>query len=117
MTREPERAPAESRRWVWLAWSVVAALPVWWLTFIGSVGISCGAYDHGPNPGAEERFCGFASGEPRDYSLAFHLVQLIPTLPLLVTGLMVARGAPRRLLVLGAVGSAAAMALVWSLEP
>ena len=68
------------------------ALVLVWFTFVVSLLNSCGAGDYGPNPGAEEKFCGWGSGEPRDYSVLFVFVQFIPAVPVLVGGLLSARG-------------------------
>lgn len=63
-----------------LAGVFLAAL-FWYVTSSVSAGISCGAYNYGPETSAEKAFC----GEPgSNYTLQFHLVQVIPALAVLV---------------------------------
>jgi hypothetical protein len=88
-----------------------------YVTFIGSVGRSCGAYDTGPNPGAEAAFCGYRSGEAIDYSALFLLVQFLPALPALAGGAMACIGRSRRLAAAGLAVGVLTTVLIWVLEP
>ena len=101
----------------WLLAAVVLAVPLVYITFFGSVGNSCGAFDSGPNPGAEERFCGYGSDEPTDYSALFVFVNFIPAIPVLIGGLLASAGLPRRFFPLGVGVGVVAAFLIWALEP
>ena len=105
------------RRWGWLAFAAVAAAVVAYLTFAGSAGISCGAYDGGPSPGAEERFCGYGPGDAARFGMRFYLVQLIPALPVLGGGAATFRGRPAWPIAAGIAAAIPTIALVWFFEP
>jgi hypothetical protein len=83
----------------------------------GSAGNSCGAFDSGPNPGAEERFCGYGSSEPTDYSDLFVFVNLIPAIPVLIGGLLATLGLSRLFFPAGVVLGLVCTGLIWALEP
>lgn len=87
------------------------------VTFVGSVLNSCGAGNHGPNPGAEAKFCGYGSGEPTDYSALFVFVQLIPAIPVLLGGLLPSLGRSRLYFAAGVGIGVLTTALIWTLEP
>lgn len=101
----------------WLLAAVVLAVPLVYITFFGSVLNSCGAGDYGPNPGAEERFCGYGSGEPTDYSALFIFVNLIPAIPVLIGGLLASLGLSRRFFFVGVGVGVISAVLIWKLEP
>jgi len=101
----------------WILAAVGLAVALVYATFVGSVLNSCGAGNYGPNPGAEEKFCGYSSGEPTDYSALFVFVQLIPALPVLVGGFLPALGRSRLFFVAGLGVGALSTALIWALEP
>jgi hypothetical protein len=101
----------------WVLAALGLAVGFVYVTFVGSVLNSCGAGNHGPNPGAEERFCGYGSGEPSDYSALFVFVQLIPAIPALVGGLLAGLGRSRLFFGAGAAVSVLSTALIWALEP
>ena len=109
------------RRWAggaaWLLAAIAVAAVLSFVTLLGSVGNSCGAFNYGPNEGAEEEFCGYGSGEPADYSTLFVVVQLIPAIPVLVGGVLPALGLSRRFFPLGVGVGVLATALIWKLEP
>jgi hypothetical protein len=101
----------------WVLAAVGFAIALVYVTFIGSVLNSCGAGNYGPNPGAEEDFCGYSSGEPSDYSALFVFVQLIPAIPVLVGGLLPGLGRSR-LFFFGGLGvGVLCTGLIWALEP
>jgi len=97
--------------------AVGLAVPLVWVTFVGSLLNSCGAGNHGPNPGAEERFCGYGSGEPSDYSALFVFVQLIPAIPVLLGGLLPSLGRSRLFFAAGVAIGVLSTGLIWALEP
>ena len=101
--------------WVFTAFGLAVVLV--YVTLVGSLLNSCGAGNHGPNPGAEERFCGYGSGEPTDYSALFVFVQLIPAIPVLIGGLMPTLGRSRLFFALGIGLGALSTGLIWALEP
>jgi hypothetical protein len=101
----------------WVLAAVGLAVALVYVTFVGSVLNSCGAGNHGPNPGAEEDFCGYGSGEPNDYSALFVFVQLIPAFPVLVGGLLPALGRSRLFFAAGVGVGALSTGLIWALEP
>jgi hypothetical protein len=101
----------------WLLAAVVLAVPLVYITFVGSVLNSCGAGDYGPNPGAEERFCGYGSGEPTDYSAQFIFVNLIPAIPVLIGGLLASLALSRRFFFVGVGVGVISAVLIWKLEP
>lgn len=101
----------------WVLAALGPAIGFVYVTFVGSVLNSCGAGNHGPNPGAEERFCGYSSGEPSDYSALFVFVQLIPAIPVLVGGLLTGLGRSRLFFVAGLGVGALSTGLIWALEP
>jgi hypothetical protein len=84
---------------------------------VGSLLNSCGAGNHGPNPGAEKSFCGYGPGEPTDYSGLFVFVQLIPAIPVLVGGLLPSLGRSRLFFFLGLGVGVLSTGLIWALEP
>ena len=103
-----------------LVWALVAvglAVVLVVVTLVGSLLNSCGAGNYGPNPGAEERFCGYGSGEPSDYSALFVFVQLIPAIPVLVGALLSGLGRSRLFFALGVGLGALSTGLIWALEP
>jgi MFS-type transporter involved in bile tolerance (Atg22 family) len=109
-----------NKRAAGLAWVVAAfglAVALVYVTFVGSVLNSCGAGNHGPNPGAEEEFCGHGSGEPSDYSALFVFVQLIPAIPILLGGLLPSLGRSRLFFAAGVGIGVLSTALIWALEP
>jgi hypothetical protein len=97
--------------------AVGLAVALVFVTLVGSVLNSCGAGNHGPNPGAEEKFCGYGSGEPTDYSALFLFVQLIPAVPVLVGGLLSSLGRSRLFFLAGLAVGAVSTGLIWALEP
>jgi hypothetical protein len=95
----------------------VAAI-VGYATFVGSLLNSCGAGDHGPNPGAEEQFCGYGPNEPTDFSALFLFVNLVvPTVPILVGGLLPVLGRSRLFFAAGVATGMVATVLIWAFEP
>jgi hypothetical protein len=104
-------------RWGWLVLCIAVAAVLVLGTFVGSAGISCGAYDYGPNPGAEAAFCGYRSGEKQDLSTLFVLVQFIPALPVLAGGVMTSIGRSRRFVAAGIGVGIATTFVIWGLEP
>jgi hypothetical protein len=88
-----------------------------YVTFVGSAGISCGAYNYGPDPGAEEAWCGYRSGYSRDYRTLFLLVQLTPAIPVLAGGVMAATGRSRLSVLAGLGVGVLVTILIWILEP
>jgi MFS-type transporter involved in bile tolerance (Atg22 family) len=103
-----------------LVWALVAvglAVVLVIVTLVGSLLNSCGAGNHGPNPGAEEEFCGYASGEPTNYSGLFVFVQLIPAIPVLVGALLSGLGRSRLFFAAGVGIGVLSTALIWALEP
>jgi hypothetical protein len=109
------RRAAHSPGWLLAALGIAAALG--YITFVGSLLNSCGAGNHGPNPGAEEDFCGYGPGEPSDYSTLFVFVNLIPVIPVLVGGLLPVLGHSRLLFGAGVALGVIATGLIWTLEP
>ena len=109
--------PAESSRLPWLVLSVVLAAVLTYITFAMSVGISCGAYNYGPNPGAEEAYCGYASGETRDFSAKFLLVQFIPAIPVLIGGVLPLFGHSRLYVAAGLGVGVLTTLVIWSVSP
>jgi hypothetical protein len=109
------RNRAASPAWVLAAVGLAVALV--YVTFVGSLLNSCGAGNHGPNPGAEEEFCGYGSGEPSDYGGLFVFVQLIPAIPVLVGGLLPGLGRSRLFFVAGVGVGVLSTGLIWALEP
>jgi hypothetical protein len=101
----------------WVLAAVGLAVALVYVTFVGSVLNSCGAGNHGPNPGAEEEFCGYGPGEPTDYSTLFVFVQLIPAIPVLVGGLLPGLGRSRLFFAAGVGVGALSTGLIWALEP
>jgi hypothetical protein len=101
----------------WVLAAVGVAVAFVYVTLVGSVLNSCGAGNHGPNPGAEEEFCGYGPGEPTDYSALFVFVQVIPAIPVLVGGLLPALGRSRLFFVAGVGVGVLATGLIWTLEP
>jgi hypothetical protein len=101
----------------WVLAGVGLAIALVFITFIGSVLNSCGAGNHGPNPGAEESFCGYGSGEPTDFSGLFVVVQLIPAIPVLVGGLLPSLGRSRVFFFVGLGVGVLSTGLIWALEP
>jgi hypothetical protein len=104
-------------RLAWVVAAILLAVALVYVTFVGSLLNSCGAGNYGPNPGAEEEFCGYGSGEPSDYSALFVFVQLIPAIPILVGGLLPALGRSRLFFIAGVGAAVACMGLIWALEP
>jgi hypothetical protein len=96
---------------------LVLAIPLVWVTYVGSLARSCGVYDGGPDPGAQEAFCGYAAGEPVEPSLLFVLLQLIPAIPLVAAGHAVMRGRPRLLSGVGLVVGVLCAVALWNLQP
>jgi hypothetical protein len=102
----------------WLLAAIGVAALVGYATFVGSLLNSCGAGDHGPNEGAEERFCGYGADEPTDFSALFLFVNLVvPTIPILLGGLLPVLGRSRLFFVAGVAAGMVATALIWVLEP
>ena len=101
--------------WVFAAIVVAAALS--YATAAGSALNSCGVGNDGPNPGAEEEYCGYGSGEPSDYSTLFVVMQLIPAIPVVLGGVLPALGRSRLFFPLGVGFGMAATALIWLLGP
>jgi hypothetical protein len=106
---------AAGSAWVIAAFGLAVALV--YVTFVGSLLNSCGAGNHGPNPGAEEEFCGYGSGEPSDYSALFVFVQLIPAIPVVVGGLLSGLGRSRLFFAAGVGVGVLSTGLIWALEP
>jgi hypothetical protein len=103
-----------------VVWGLVAvglAVVLVIATLVGSLLNSCGAGNHGPNPGAEEEFCGYGSGEPTNYSGLFVFVQLIPAIPVLVGALLSGLGRSRLFFAAGVTLGALSTGLIWALEP
>ena len=88
-----------------------------YVTFVGSLLNSCGAGNHGPNPGAEAKFCGYGSGEPTHFSALFVFVQLLPAIPVTVGGLLATLGRSRLYFAAGVGLGVLSTALIWALEP
>jgi hypothetical protein len=101
----------------WVLAAVGLAVALVYVTFVGSLLNSCGAGNHGPNPGAEAEFCGYGPGEPTDYSALFVFVQLIPAIPVLVGGLLPGLGRSRLFFAAGVGLGVLSTALIWALEP
>src|SRR5687768_3917087 len=101
----------------WVLAAVGLAVALVYVTFLVSVLNSCGAGDHGPNPGAEEEFCGYGSGEPTDYSALFVLVQFIPAVPVLFGALLSGLGRSFLFLAAGVGVGVLSTGLIWALEP
>ncbi len=119
-TAEPDGDTGYVRRAAVLIWALVAvglAVLLVWVTLVGSLLNSCGAGNHGPNPGAEEEFCGYGSGEPTNYSALFVFVQLIPAVPVLAGALLSGLGRSRLFFAAGVALSALSTGLIWALEP
>jgi hypothetical protein len=102
---------------LWFLFALLVAGGLSYITFVGSVLNSCGAGNHGPNPGAEEEFCGYSSGEPTDFSGLFLFVNLIPAIPVLVGGLFSALGHSRIFFAAGLGLGLLAPVVIWMLEP
>jgi hypothetical protein len=109
------------RKWVagaaWVLAAVFVATALSYVTYLVSVGKSCGAFNSGPDPGAEEAFCGYGSGEPSDLSTVFVLVQIIPAIPVLAGGVLPALGRSRLFFAAGLCVGVLATASIWTLEP
>jgi hypothetical protein len=101
----------------WVLAAVGLAVGLVYATFVGSLLNSCGAGNHGPNPGAEEEFCGYGPGEPTDYSAFFLFVQFIPAIPLLIGGLLSGLGRSRLFFAAGVGLGGLSTGLIWALEP
>jgi hypothetical protein len=101
----------------WLLAAIGLAAGLSWVTFVGSVLNSCGAGNHGPNPGAEEEFCGYGSDDPTHFSTLFVFVNLVPAVPILIGGLLPVLRFSRLFFPAGVVLGVAATALIWALEP
>jgi hypothetical protein len=97
--------------------SIGAAAVLCFATFIGSARGSCGAFDSGPNPGAEASFCGYRSGEAGHLSVLFVLVQLIPALPVLAGGALAFAGRSRAFVAAGVGLGLLTTLVIWKLEP
>ena len=108
---------APMARWGWVVYGLGVAALLSYVTYVGSVGTSCGAFDSGPNPGAEEDWCGYGAGEPASHGAIFVLVQLIPAIPALAGGCLAAVGRSRLYAPAGVLVSFACMAVIWALEP
>jgi hypothetical protein len=121
--RSPRNATGDTgdvKRAAVLVWSLVAvglAVVLVIVTLVGSLLNSCGAGNHGPNPGAEEEFCGYGSGEPTNYSGLFVFVQLIPAIPVLVGALLSGLGRSRLFFAAGVAVGVLSAGLIWALEP
>jgi hypothetical protein len=100
----------------WLFAAVVLAVPLVYITFFVSAGNSCGAFDSGPDTGAQERFC-YGSGESTDPSDLFVFVNLIPGMPVLMGGLLATVGLSRRFFFAGLGVGVISSVLIWTLEP
>lgn len=109
------RRAGHSPGWFLAALGIAAALG--YATFVGSLLNSCGAGNHGPNPGAEEDFCGYGPGEPTDYSTLFVVVNLVPVVPVLLGGLLPVVGRSRLFFVAGIALGLVATGAIWTLEP
>jgi hypothetical protein len=110
------RRAGHSPGWFLAALGIAAALA--YATFVGSLLNSCGAGDSGPNPGAEEDFCGYNSSEPTDFSTLFLFVNLVvPAVPVLLGGLLPVLGYSRLFFVAGVALGVVATGLIWTLEP
>jgi hypothetical protein len=107
----------KKRTAAWVVAAVVLAVALGYVTFVGSLLNSCGAGNHGPDPGAEEEFCGYGPGEPTDYSTLFLFVQLIPAIAVLVGGLLPGLGRSRLFFVAGVGVGVLSTGLIWALEP
>jgi hypothetical protein len=99
------------------AFGIAVAVGLVLVMFVVSVLNSCGAGNHGPNPGAEEEFCGYGSGEPTDYSALFVFVQFIPAVPVLFGALLSGLGRSFLFLAAGVGVGVLSMGLIWALEP
>jgi hypothetical protein len=101
----------------WLIAAALLAVPFAYGMLFISAANSCGGLDSGPNPGAEERFCGYGSDEPTDYSDLFVFVNLIPAGAVLIGGLLATLGFSRSLFFGGiGVGVISAFLIFW-MEP
>jgi hypothetical protein len=109
------RRAGHSAGWLLAALGIAALLG--YATFVGSLLNSCGAGNHGPNPGAEEEFCGYRPGEPTDYSTLFVFVNLIPIVPVVLGGLLPVLGRSRLFFGIGIALGVTATGLIWALEP
>ena len=101
----------------WLLAAAVLAVVFAYGTFFVSAGNSCGAFDSGPNSGAEERFCGYGSGEPTDYSDLFVFVNLIPAGAVLIGGLLASLPLSRSFFFGGVGVGVISAVLIFGLEP
>lgn len=109
------RRAGHSPGWLLAALGLAAALG--YMTFVVSLLNSCGAGDHGPNPGAEEDFCGYGPGDPTDFSTLFLAVNLTPVVPVLLGGLLPVLGYSRLFFGAGIALGVIATGLIWTLEP
>jgi hypothetical protein len=101
----------------WLIAAVVLAVVFACGMLFVSDANSCGGLDSGPNPGAEEKFCGFGSNEPADYSGLFVFVNLIPAFSVGLGGLLASLGLSRLFFLVGLFGSLLSGVLILKLEP
>lgn len=108
----------------WLLAALLLAVPFAYGTFFASDGNSCGAFDSGPNRGAEERFCGFGPTNPTngpvtigDHSAVFVFVNLVPASIVVVGGLLATLGLSRWFFPAGIVLGVLSAVVLFTLEP